>query len=443
MKHTYRMKQGGQLALLMFALLLCTAQCKDKVEEKAVYNPSLPIKVDKFTPDSGGAATQLLIYGSNFGDNTEQIQVLVNGKSAPVVGSSGAVIYAIVPRQVQSEEGKCPVTLRIGEQETSVGEFHYTPHYIVTTLVGYDVEDGYEAIEDGPFTKAQFREPYWMAFDKDKNIYLIEENHGLRYIDLKNQEVTTKFRTGNGVNRPRTIAFTPGLDTMIIAHDASNWTDIGQIMLTKKNDNFTRWEAVCHSKQCNGGAFHPVNTNEYYFNSYEASQVYKARRIDTVEWKYDQLFVYDDKEWEFNIQFAPSGNFAYLVSINKHYVGRAPYNWQTRKLEKPQSFIGGKSQAGYAEGAGESARFNKPHQGVFDEDDNFYLCDALNHCIRKITPDGIVTTFAGRPGGFGNVDGELREAQFDRPQGIAYDKENKVFYIADQRNRCIRTISFE
>lgn len=443
-KNMCKTKQAGKLVLSVFFLLICISRCKDEQEEfkAAEYDPNLTVEVTEFTPDSGGAATQLMIYGSNFGGNKEQVEVAVNGKVAPVVGCNGSVIYALVPRQVREDAGTCAVTLRVGEQEVSVGEFHYTPHYLVSTLVGYDVEDGKETFEPGDFSKAQLKDPYWLAFDGDKNLYVVDEGTGVHFIDLKNQTVTNKFRTGsNNISRPRTIAFTKDYDTMIVAHDAGLMTDISQIQLTKA-DNFVTPIPVCYSQQCNGGAFHPVRTDEYFFNSYNASQVYKANR-SKVPWTYEEMYKWDDKDWEFNIQFAPSGNFAYLVSINRHYIGKSQYNWATHTLEKATVFVGEKNAPGYSDGAGSSARFDHPQQGAFDENDNFYIGDAYNHCIRKITPEGIVTTFAGRPREFGTVDGNLREAQFDRPFGIVYDRDDKRFYIADQKNRCIRTISFE
>lgn len=435
--------------MLSFLPLLYVG-CEDDQPETGglQYNPDAPVTVDKFTPDSGGAATQLMVYGANFGADTSKIYLTVHGKQARVISSTGSVMYALIPPQVRPDTGLCEIKLRVGEQEVALDkQFHYTPKYMVKTLIGEYVNANKEgAVVDGSFEDARFNEPYWLAFDERKNLYLIEENNGLRYIDFENRTVTTKFRTGNGMNRPRTIAFTPNYDTMIIAHDAGAWTDMGQAMLT---GSFTSWTRVCNSRQCNGGAFHPVH-HDYYFNSYEASQVYKVTNRSgayITDWQYgnrEGLFQYGDKEWEFNIQFAPSGNFAYLVSINRHYLSKVTYNWDKRVLERAiDVFVGGKQTSGYADGGGSSARFEKPHQGAFDEDDNFYLCDALNQCIRKITPDGIVTTFAGRPDEYGLVDGDLRTAQFDQPWGIVYDKDTKTFYIADQKNRRIRTITFE
>ena len=81
---------------------------------------------------------------------------------------------------------------------------------------------------------------------------------------------------------------------------------------------------------------------------------------------------------------------------------------------------------------------------------DFYLCDTGNHCIRKITPEGAVSTYAGRGTASadgkvdGYIDGDLRtEARFLEPTGIAYDEDNGTFYIADRGNKRIRFIAIE
>ena len=107
------------------------------------------------------------------------------------------------------------------------------------------------------------------------------------------------------------------------------------------------------------------------------------------------------------------------------------------------------------------AKIFNPYQGVFVKNEeyiaegkediyDFYLADAGNHCIRIITPEGRVTTFAGRGSkgldnnAWGFVDGDLRkEARFNSPWGIEYDEENKIFYIGDMRNHRIRIISLD
>ncbi|MCL2726048.1 MAG: SMP-30/gluconolactonase/LRE family protein [Polyangiaceae bacterium] len=60
--------------------------------------------------------------------------------------------------------------------------------------------------------------------------------------------------------------------------------------------------------------------------------------------------------------------------------------------------------------------------------------------IRKVTPDGVVTTFAGT-GTQGHADGDLSIATFNRPDGIALNTKIGILYIADTQNNVIRKIT--
>lgn len=55
---------------------------------------------------------------------------------------------------------------------------------------------------------------------------------------------------------------------------------------------------------------------------------------------------------------------------------------------------------GYLDGSALYAKFSSPSGMVMDSSGNMYICDSNNNRIRKITPDGIVSTFAGSSEGF-------------------------------------------
>lgn len=474
-KSNFKFSRVIVLMLLSFAVLL--VGCDDPIDEqgpKIEHNPNKPVTITSFSPDSGRVATQMLIYGENFGSNKSLINVFVKEKKAAVIGvnNEGTIIYCIVPSFVGTEIvhggdiDRGSVKVKIGSQEAVAAEqLIYTYTENVSTFLGFTDQDGNTAIVDGDFEKAQFQSPFWLAFDKPtsagtpRNFFLIEENNGLRFINMQERKVSTLFRTGNGVGRPRTLAFTQEYDTMIIANDAGNWTDIGTVILVR--DPITgrfpnNWKTVMNHKQCNGGANHPV-TNEYWFNSYDKSQVYKVKDRKTIPWKYgnatgtnvngsegiNYVFLVQDNQWEFNIQIAPSGSFAYIVSKNKHYIAKMNYNFTTGYFEKPTPFVGQQNKPGFLDGVGLNTQFREPQQGAFDSQDNFYVCDGENNCIRKITPTGQVSIFAGRNESPGYSDGALRDAQFDGPFGIIYDQNNQTFYVADRDNRRIRTIKVE
>jgi hypothetical protein len=84
-------------------------------------------------------------------------------------------------------------------------------------------------------------------------------------------------------------------------------------------------------------------------------------------------------------------------------------------------------QSGSADGTGSDARFSGPVGITVDTDGNVYVADRGNCTIRKITPAGVVTTMAGFAGVKGSADGTGSDARFNRPAGVAVDGAGNVF----------------
>ena len=97
---------------------------------------------------------------------------------------------------------------------------------------------------------------------------------------------------------------------------------------------------------------------------------------------------------------------------------------------------------GSADGAGNAARFLFPNGVAVDAFGNVYVADSTNHThtIRKITPDGVVSTVAGQPRAEGSTDGIGSAARFSYPSGMAVDSSGNL-YVADQGNHTIRLIT--
>ena len=104
------------------------------------------------------------------------------------------------------------------------------------------------------------------------------------------------------------------------------------------------------------------------------------------------------------------------------------------------TLVGSAGLWGSADGTGSSARFSSPQGLAVDQSGNIYVADTFNSTIRKVTPSGVVTTFAGSAGLWGSVDGTGSSAKFHSPTGLAVDQSGNI-YVADSSNNTIRKIT--
>ena len=105
---------------------------------------------------------------------------------------------------------------------------------------------------------------------------------------------------------------------------------------------------------------------------------------------------------------------------------------------KVVTLAGFPGMAGVDDGQGSNARFNAP-EGITTDGQYLYVADTGNHAIRKIDPDGNVTTIAGRRGQAGARDGAGKDAMFKAPTGITLAGD--YLYVADTDNHTIRKVN--
>ena len=104
------------------------------------------------------------------------------------------------------------------------------------------------------------------------------------------------------------------------------------------------------------------------------------------------------------------------------------------------TFAGSAGNSGTANGSGTTARFYQPQGIAVDGSGNVYVADTANHTLRKITPGGTVSTLAGTAGSFGAADGSGGSAQFYGPASVCVDSATNV-YVADNFNHTIRKVT--
>jgi sugar lactone lactonase YvrE len=94
---------------------------------------------------------------------------------------------------------------------------------------------------------------------------------------------------------------------------------------------------------------------------------------------------------------------------------------------------------GTTNGVGTAARFNDPSGAVLDSSGNLYVSDRSSHTVRKVAPDGTVTTIAGTAGLAGALDGPPGIGLLNGPAGLEIDGQGNL-YVADSGNHAIRRI---
>ncbi len=139
-----------------------------------------------------------------------------------------------------------------------------------------------------------------------------------------------------------------------------------------------------------------------------------------------------------NAQFSTPYGVAFDASGNIYIADAGNHKIRKISMDGTVTTIAGTGTAGFSDGNGVNASFNFPFGLAIDSAGNIYVADTVNHKIRKITPDGIVSTLAGSTAGF--ADGNGSNAQFNTPYDVAVDVSNNI-YVADTGNTKIRKIT--
>ena len=397
-------------------------------------------------PDSGGIRTKFIVKGSNFGEDKSQVKVYFkdevgNEREALVLGVKPDVIYAQVPKQAG---GESHVRVEIAGKEAELSNAEKTFKYIVTssvsTVVGKAKEGGNK---DGTLGETTFNTPRYVAVDNDDNVFIFDSDGRTRLSSIEQNKTITL------------------LDGMVI--DQPLFIDKEKKQLFGPCDNATfgcflfdanvSWVADKMGQLlANGGWMHSVvldpvdstfviyrqNTGQLWTQPFDKNKrtlnPNKAKRIGTL----------------YNVgsnglcAYNPVDKYVYCVLHSKSAVYRFKLTrdadgWPALDGDIEEYIPG--AGAGFRDGDVQEAQFNEPRGIAIDKEGNLYIADVNNHRIRKVdTKLNIVTTIAGS--GKGYKDGDPLEAQFDQPWGVYLDK-NEFLYIADQNNHCIRKLAIE
>lgn len=367
------MKQFISVAFLI-QLVLFNFSCSDTGEEE----PGTQVVINSMTPDSGAALTVVTLTGSGFSAVALENIVTLNNKPCPVSEASATELKISIPEEAGS--GKIKVSVNNKTTETALFTFIEGPTGpLVSTFAGSTF-----GFTNGTGINAQFKFPSDVAFDAAGNIYVADqENHVIRKVTPAG--VVTTF-TGKGSGD-----FADGSST----------------------------EATFSSPV--GLAFD--GSGNLIVADYHNSKIRKITPNGTVSTIAGDTGGYADGTGSAANFSGPAG---LAIDASGNIFVAEEGNHKIRKVTPAgvvTTFAG--SGSGFADGTGTSAAFNLPTALAFDASGNLFVADFGNHMIRKITPAGVVSKYAGSMEGY--TDGPVATALFKRPYGLAFDTDGNLF----------------
>lgn len=274
-------------------------------------------------------------------------------------------------------------------------------NYLYSTYAGSPVQEGYV---DGPRLDARFRNPTGLARDAAGNLFVADTgNHVIRRISTSGQVTTLAGAAGqsgsaNGTGNAARFSYPWGL-----AVDAA-----GNVYVGDSGNHVIRRITPAGVVTTFAGEVGVAGSND---------GTGTAARFASPS----------------GLAFDSAGNL---------YVG--DYANSTVRRITPAgvvtTFAGSPGVFGYADGTGAAARFNYPDGLAFDAAGNLHVADSNNDIIRRVTPAGNVTTFAGTPQAPGSTDGALGVARFDSPIGLAFEASGNLL-VTDRGNNLLRRVS--
>ncbi len=427
--------------LILYGILTYLA-CSDTNGDGAhgkEHDPSKPVNLNTFYPDSGGIADKVIITGSNFGNDPDKIRVYFNHKRAAVVSSDGDRIYTIVPRMPGDN---CIVSVVVGNDSLVFeNTFQYYQSVSVSTVAG----NGSADFVSGTLSESEMK-PMFLGVDNENNIF----------VSIRDSPTYGIARINEDENIVVPLSMNPNSSVMIPNSPA---IDRHTGVVTFPSETSIPAFVTCDPKEAWAPRFRNftiVNTNGYppptnawkhsmascELDGYVYTRFYEGQIIRIHPVTYEAEIIYMTPNGTSNgATFHPLHPHLLFIAGRSGGVAGGVYSMDIRDPESTFRRLNA-AGSGHRDGDLDVALFNAPWQIYFDPEGYLYIADAGNHCIRRISPQNTVETIVGMPGTAGWKDGGPEEALFREPRGVGVDKEGTV-YVADWGNNRVRKLAIE
>jgi sugar lactone lactonase YvrE len=427
-------------SFLMLALIVGAGFVSCKKSDGFSHNPSQPIVVNSFVPAAGPLGTGILIKGSNFTTDTSKIKVSINGVPLLVVGVKGDEIMAVIT----TKTGSGPIQVDIDKgTAASADPFNYQFSYSVSTLAG----SGQAGYNDAKGTGASFNfngVRGQLCVDKDLNVYVADGgNQRVRKITA---DGTVSTIAGSGINgyadgAAASAQFNNPCGTAVDKD--------GNVYVSERNGRNIRKitpdgvvSTYAHGSGNGGNELTSVvvnnTTGEIYWSDFYGDGIYYLHNGNVEKIINHSL--------PCTLTIDGQGNI-YATHYDDQQVWKYTYNAANATFDGGVVIAGTSHVSGMDDGVGQAATFARPWGIAIDSKGNLFVSgqgggDKSNN-VRLITAGTwAVTTIAGVGDNTGFIDGLGYDARFNRPTGIAVDKNNDL-YVLDMDNNRIRKITVQ
>jgi sugar lactone lactonase YvrE len=391
----------------------------------------------KFSPQSEGTGYSILVIAAGLSSTLSDDIVKFNGVPAKVTAIFENQLTVVVPAGVTN--GPISVSVK-GQTATSLSSFIVAPIGLVSTFAG----TGTGGSDNGIGNAASFFIPVGLKVDNSGNVYVADRGNGLIRMISASGMVSTFAGNGSfgSTDGPLLSSAFYGPTAIFIANN-------GDIYVTDQFSGAIRKISSGNVTTIAGLGIHGASFsnptgicmdsagNLYIGDSFamKIREISPAGTVMTVAGSGSQTWLdgpaataaFDDPQ---GVVVDPSGNLFVADYANN----------MIRKINTSgtvNTFAG--YYQGYKDGIGNGAYFNLPADIALDGGGNIYVADGGNNVIRRIKPDGTVTTIAGNPLQKGDAEGDGTAAGLNNPSGIAIDA-NGTIYISDMGNNKIRKI---
>lgn len=418
--------------LVLFIILLAMACNDDTPDPQSKRDPSLPLQLDAFMPDSGGIRTKFVVKGSNFGSDISKIKVLFSDdeKEATVLGADNETVYCLVPKQ---SGGDNTIQVVVDDDTTAFDQtFRYHVEQNVSTITGVS---GVAGSEDGILSDGRIQRTFGIAAVDGGDLLTFEALSGnVRFISIKDNVIST-LQTGFYGAQPAISQ--DGTKLYCINKDANDH----KVVLYDK-------DALWEPQTIVSGI------------SESSAVIYSCALDDSEKWLYfrDKAGLFGRLELanpsnvnvlNENVGTVGATDYSYLVysPVDDCFYLSVQYVNGIYKISKDgqnvEEFIGFNGQ-GYTDAPRLDCKLRYPGGITVDSEGNLYWCDTNSPTIRKYNRKSeYVSTIAGTAGSFGGENGDPEtEATFNYPYCINADQEDNLF-IGESWGCTIRKLAIE